>query len=158
MRSLLMIPCGVSLLLCAATLALWARSFWVEQRVQFAYRGESCQAWLKSGVAGIDNQPHVASETFKRQRELWLMSRFGPEGDKPLFFDLPTPAPVPWSHASFLVPLLGIVLLAAAPVIGFVRWRVARKRSRELRCASCGYDLRATIDRCPECGTVPQRS
>ena len=56
--------------------------------------------------------------------------------------------------------LLPTWLAAAAGVtpLALVVLRRARKRRRSDRgqCISCGYDLRGTPGRCPECGTAPQ--
>ena len=55
------------------------------------------------------------------------------------------------------VPYGCLMLLAAAVPGGragavLVRRRVRGRRLRDGRCAACGYDLRASPGRCPECG------
>jgi hypothetical protein len=55
-----------------------------------------------------------------------------------------------------VVPYWAICVAGAAPVVGWtLRERRRRRRADTLHCRACGYDLRATPQRCPECGAVP---
>jgi hypothetical protein len=51
--------------------------------------------------------------------------------------------------------LISTPLLAILPLALFIRRQRQRRRGQTGCCMTCGYDLRATPGRCPECGVTP---
>ena len=70
---------------------------------------------------------------------------------------LPGPSARPWIYRIFVVRYWLLFILALLPLFWPARLALRRwTRRRRGRCQHCGYDLRATKNRCPECGqTLP---
>jgi hypothetical protein len=181
----------VSLLLCAATAALWVRSHW------------RLDIWLNDSRP---NGPHWYTRNFEAisqngeiqvscswNRPLTAVShgwmyRDGPAAHSDVMTNYWQRHFPVWGHVGIVIkwerltnaddqafpstanlpPGLDITIylrywlltlvFAISPMIELQRLLSRRKQTlRQLRnhCANCGYDLRATPDRCPECGTVP---
>jgi hypothetical protein len=82
------------------------------------------------------------------------VTRFFPDAHPPVAGFLLSPA-----NGVVLLPMWFVVaLFALLPAAAGMR-QVTRRRRRALRlatgcCPACGYDCRATPDRCPECGSA----
>jgi hypothetical protein len=69
------------------------------------------------------------------------------------------PTTVKGYYREWDTPLWIVCLLFAWLPALWLRGHQKRKRASAIgRCAECGYDLRATPTRCPECGAVPAAS
>jgi hypothetical protein len=163
-----------SALLCLAITALWIRSYHVSEGVWLARHLHSFSAfsnwgrvtinvshddpfpdqpWTYSRAQASDRFPTIGYRMAKRDWRFWGFEwcqirersdqiRRGALGYVPGWW-LGVP------HA-FLSALTSI-----APLVWIWRHRPRRHRPAGT-CPACGYDLRATPDRCPECGAIPK--
>jgi hypothetical protein len=70
----------------------------------------------------------------------------------PQTFSRPNPRPLSEGYLVILPMWLFVVLFGALPAVRCVRQLRQRRRRLAGRCTRCGYDLRASPERCPECG------
>ena len=182
-RRLFTLLSAASLVLCAAACVLWVRSYWcvdalyhatgqagftayefqldrgrfvyVRHRVAAGtdahhfstYRHEPNQMWLTDQIGGDTG----SYQPFDRTSYEWLNFQLG-DGT-----DISGRAALGFGQVKWLVvPLWAVAGLAAVlPVVWLARTgRRARRRTHGL-CPACGYDLRASPGRCPECGAEP---
>ena len=116
----------LSLILCMAAIVLWVRSCYREDHIA-----------LSQGIGGyLFDSSDGAVVVFKYDSIDPATGRFYVSG-------LPR----------FLVPYWSVALLTLLPSVAWiVTWFRRRRSPRAGLCPACGYDLRATPDRCPECG------
>ena len=178
MRRLFLLASAVSLILCAATVGLWVRSYhrldvvanpqadvpsgvWRTQFSGWCHRG---QLLVMRSRAQEDYYGDVAWHSFSADEEVTAFQLF----DRYLAdANASGTAGFLWGRVAradgsgrvvLTVPLWSLAaLFAAYPFARITLWfgnmRRRRRRASGL-CSACGYDLRATPDRCPECGTV----
>jgi hypothetical protein len=172
LRSAINVLAAASLLLCLATAGLWLRSYWVEDVLWATcweppeggrtYRIQHCSGAFASyrghlaGWFGWSERPKgqlmpLWYFEFEHPTGFYLAADLGFSSRRHVFegypynlwiWRLPT-----WSLVSAFTVLPAIVT--------FRQVRAARRRRRRDRlglCPLCGYDLRATPGRCPECG------
>jgi hypothetical protein len=166
----------LSLLAFIAACVLWARSY--GQSDQLVWTGDHARHSLRSApghvVLDVYNGParmqdprglkYERGDPAPATRELMTILL--------LCYDS-TARLVQWEHAGFawsqrsssrdlivtgVAPFWSVTLLSAMPALGWLALRlrslVRKHRGETARvCKVCGYDLRATPHRCPECGT-----
>jgi hypothetical protein len=170
-RRLFTIAAAISLLLCMATAVLWVRSY---------RRSDSIVAlWLPSGVPETKSAParavsmitlpgRIRIGVYSRER-IDVATHLSVTGrSSPPYWDAWL---LPWyrrwfpfvsltvddSRAGSLlieIPLWLPLLAGGPPVLLSIRSFLRARLIKSGGCTTCGYDLRATPNRCPECGTA----
>ena len=165
-RHLLILLTGLSLLLCAAVAVFWVRGYWVSDELGWAWHradGSRLAIAFGSGRGGLGaGVSRVPSRGPRGSGHLWRRHATGYYGgaDWPSlgrggmgFYVTAHANPATGVHITGgCAPApLAFAAVAALPALAVRRW-LARRDAHPGLCPRCGYDLRATPERCPECG------
>jgi hypothetical protein len=159
-----------SLLLCAAVLVLWARSYRAcDALVRPARAGDRYCVTSEFGMLVVEWEGPAQGTVLEGWEYFQSpLPRRWPVRSRPLGFEayrgqvthfvrLP-PSTVHGVAVPHWFAAALLAVLPAAWVVRRERARLARRRADGGLCPECGYDLRATTDRCPECGTLRANS
>lgn len=171
-RLILTILAAISLLLCVAVCALWINTHWVTHDVVWYattvspnyIRVESEQTQLRVVWVFRDPHPNLSKWTYETwsPRESTAPNDWRIDSSDDVVFRVLGASLLVRHGADFpfrgvLMPYwmmaLGLALLPAVRIAGLWRCRRSRARRRRGLCQRCGYDLRGSPERCPECGT-----
>jgi hypothetical protein len=155
---------AVSALLLVASCVLWVRSYRLTDQLKLTRAmgrerwGYECTIDFCAGEMGVtiwgehaaSSLPTAAKWSIHSYRFSAPATTFwGRRGFTPLHHDVdPGKMWQYWIDVPIWLPVLFTFILPAATVVAWLR----RKRMKEGHCPWCGYDTRATPDRCPECG------
>jgi hypothetical protein len=161
---------GLSLILALACGWLWARSYFVGDLFIEHHRGwgaGNCPGVIYLRWAAPANLQWTAPDSSAlKARDGWTWVEIPPNSAKNLYDVRGEPGGVTFAGFSYVRSTMrskGFLLIAfphwslllALLVFPALRgWQLlrARRRQNENLCPQCGYDLRATPQRCPECG------
>ena len=164
-RRLLNLLTALSLLLFVAVCVLWVRSYWIGS--VFGYRAPpsggvygNCYlasydgrlAYSRLLKTQADGQVGLYANDYPLAPDYEMDVGFAGFGYRSLnhrTFTLKEWRLPYWAPAT---------LLAVPPAVALLRRRKSRRDRTLNLCPSCGYDLRATPDRCPECGASPLKT
>jgi hypothetical protein len=157
-----------SLLLCVGSVTLWGRSYWANEAVFFNDGGQRLCVRSSRGRATVilyDFRDLIFRERFNYVRwpdhgffwDTWLEISGPSDWLGKLGIDYAPDARMSFSlglvRFHYAYPTLLTMILPTW--LSVWTWR-GRKATAVGQCRVCGYDLRATPSRCPECGTVPR--
>lgn len=163
---------AASLLLCVAVAGLWVRSYFVADFVEGYTTTSLWQAETSRGELGVIRGQAAGLAALDVAERRWNHSTISPTaysfspsaaGAARWDVELPGIAYVSDVYMGLRSSLVVIhlnyptALFAIAPIAWIVAFRRRRRKARRARgglCAACGYDLRASPDRCPECGVA----